>query len=312
MSRTLVVWVALCSLAGELLAATGTSPAQAYLDALQGSWVMQGSVGKQPVVYQASGERVLNGGFLRLHMVDTAKPPQYQADVFLGYDATADDYVVHWLDQFGAVGARVVASGRRDGDRLVVTFPYAAGAFRDTFTRSAATDSWTLLLESQAKTGAWSTFASYTLQRAPAARKSSASAVPGATKRGAPMERVLGIGGVFFRGRDPQALAGWYESNLGVTRTPRDYGKPVWQQAAGPTVFEPFPSDTAYFGDPAKQWLINFRVANLDAMAAQLRAAGIEVKVDPTRYPNGRFARTHDPEGNPIELWEPSNAHAPK
>jgi len=73
---------------------------------------------------------------------------------------------------------------------------------------------------------------------------------------------------------------------------------------AGQTVFAPFPIDTDYFGNP-QAWMINFRVVNLDRMIAQLQAKGVEVKVDPESYPNGRFARLHDPEGNPIELWEP-------
>lgn len=60
---------------------------------------------------------------------------------------------------------------------------------------------------------------------------------------------------------------------------------------------------TDYFGNKDKQWLINFRVRNLDAMVAQLRGAGIKVEIDPQAYPNGRFARVYDPEGNPIELW---------
>ena len=80
---------------------------------------------------------------------------------------------------------------------------------------------------------------------------------------------------------------------------------PGWQQQAGKTVFSPFPEKTNYFGDPTKQWMINFRVSDLDKLAGQLEAAGIAVKVDPTIYPNGRFAHIHDPEGNPIELWQP-------
>jgi len=119
------------------------------------------------------------------------------------------------------------------------------------------------------------------------------------------VEKVSGIGGVFFKAKDPAALRQWYEQLLGVTRTPTDYEQRPWEQAAGPTVFEPFSEDTEYFGRPAQAWMLNFRVRNLDAMVAQLRAAGAEVKVDPESYPNGRFARTHDPEGNPVELWEP-------
>jgi predicted enzyme related to lactoylglutathione lyase len=119
-------------------------------------------------------------------------------------------------------------------------------------------------------------------------------------------ERVLGIGGLFFRSEDPKALAQWYQHHLGIDPTPTDYNQPVWQQAAGPTVFAPFPRNTDYFDKPQQAWMVNFRVRDLNAMVAQLQSAGISVKVDTTNYPNGRFARLHDPDGNPIELWEPA------
>jgi len=117
-------------------------------------------------------------------------------------------------------------------------------------------------------------------------------------------EKVTGIGGFFFRAKDPKALAGWYERNLGVTQTPKSYQEEPWKQEAGMTVFAPFPTDSKMFGSGDKQWIINFRVTNLDAMVAQLRRASIEVEVDPQTYPNGRFAALKDPEGNPIQLWE--------
>ncbi|GLQ94349.1 VOC family protein [Dyella acidisoli] len=123
---------------------------------------------------------------------------------------------------------------------------------------------------------------------------------------GADMEKVAGIGGLFFRAHDPDALGRWYLQHLGIALTPTSENSPVWQQEAGQTVFSPFPEKSGYFGDPHKVWMVNFRVHNLDKMAAQLRTAGIEVKVDPQSYPNGRFARLHDPEGNPIELWQPA------
>ena len=113
-----------------------------------------------------------------------------------------------------------------------------------------------------------------------------------------PSVKVTGIGGVFFRAHEPKALAEWYRANFGIDER-------AWQQQAGPTAFTPFKEDTKYFGNPSKQWMLNFRVADLDAMVAQLKAAGIDVTVDPENYPYGRFARTHDPEGNPIELWQP-------
>jgi predicted enzyme related to lactoylglutathione lyase len=113
---------------------------------------------------------------------------------------------------------------------------------------------------------------------------------------------VTGIGGVFFRAKDTEALLAWYKAHLGVTMQ----GYEPWEQAAGPTVFMPFAHDTDYWPE-TKQWMINFRVDDLDATLANLRAADIAVKTDPAwdSPEAGRFARIHDPEGNPIELWEP-------
>ena len=124
------------------------------------------------------------------------------------------------------------------------------------------------------------------------------------------MEKVTGIGGLFFRAHDPVALGHWYLQHLGISLTPSSYDAPVWQQEAGPTVFSPFPETSEYFGDSHKVWMVNFRVRDLDKMIAQLRTAGIEIKVDPQSYPNGRFARLHDPEANPIELWQPEGRDA--
>src|SRR5712672_1680513 len=119
------------------------------------------------------------------------------------------------------------------------------------------------------------------------------------------MERVQGIGGFFFRGKDPKKLAEWYETNLGVTRVPDTYDAPAWRTSAGTTVFAPFKEDTSYFGDRRFQWMINFRVRDINKMVAQLRERGITVELDSEVYPNGRFARLSDPEGNPIQLWQP-------
>ena len=116
---------------------------------------------------------------------------------------------------------------------------------------------------------------------------------------GTEKEKVAGIGGFFFRAHDPKALGLWYQEHLGIS-------SPVWQQEAGPTAFSPSSETTKYFGDLQKMWMLNFRVRDLDKMVAQLQSAGIAVKVDPQPYPYGRFARLQDPEGNPIELWQPS------
>jgi predicted enzyme related to lactoylglutathione lyase len=119
------------------------------------------------------------------------------------------------------------------------------------------------------------------------------------------VERVEGIGGFFFLARDPEALARWYHEHLGVELTPDDYEQPPWQQFAGPTVFQPFPVETTYFGSVEHPWMLNFRVQDLAAMVGQLEGAGIAVELDPAEYPNGRFARLQDPECNPVQLWEP-------
>lgn len=140
----------------------------------------------------------------------------------------------------------------------------------------------------------------------PASVASPAKAPGKDESKGTEMERVAGIGGLFFRAHDPAALGEWYLQHLGIALTPTSEGAPVWEEEAGPTVFSPFPETTKYFGDAQKVWMVNFRVRDLDKMVVQLQRAGIDVKVDPQPYPNGRFARLHDPEGNPIELWQPS------
>jgi predicted enzyme related to lactoylglutathione lyase len=121
------------------------------------------------------------------------------------------------------------------------------------------------------------------------------------------MEKVTGIGGFFFRVKNSDALNVWYERHLGVRKVGEKDEDGSWWQDAGPTVFaSESASDQA--GGPEYAWRINFRVRDLDAMVAQLRAAGAAVDVEDTIYPNGRFAHLRDPEGNRIELWEPAGA----
>jgi predicted enzyme related to lactoylglutathione lyase len=120
------------------------------------------------------------------------------------------------------------------------------------------------------------------------------------------VEQVTGIGGFFFRARDPEAMARWYEERLGVKRVPTSYDETPWRQQEGDTAFAPFEQDSEMIGPPEHTWMINFRVGDLDAMVAQLRGAGETVDVDPERYPIGRFAELRDPEGNRVQLWEPS------
>lgn len=122
---------------------------------------------------------------------------------------------------------------------------------------------------------------------------------------------VLGIGGLFFRARDPDALSAWYKAHLGIGAgcNATGEGEPnawYWQAQGGPTVFAPFKATTEYFAAD-KQWMLNLRVSGLDALIASLRAAGIvvETRAEWDAPETGRFARLHDPDGNAIELWEP-------
>jgi glyoxylase I family protein len=121
------------------------------------------------------------------------------------------------------------------------------------------------------------------------------------------MEKVTGLGGVFWRSEDPERLAEWYRTRLGVEGPPSDAGPLPWRQEAGSTVFAPFKRDTTYFASERQQVMFNFRVRDLDVLVGQLRTLGEEVTPDPEPYPYGRFARVHDPEGNAVELWEPKD-----
>jgi predicted enzyme related to lactoylglutathione lyase len=116
-------------------------------------------------------------------------------------------------------------------------------------------------------------------------------------------ERVAGIGGVFFRARDPEALKRWYGDNLGIEL--EDFGTVFTAAAGDQTVWAPFSGDTEYFGSREQQSMINYRVHDLDAMLAQLRAADAEVDEHVEEHEYGRFGWATDPEGNRFELWQP-------
>jgi predicted enzyme related to lactoylglutathione lyase len=122
---------------------------------------------------------------------------------------------------------------------------------------------------------------------------------------------VVGMGGLFFRAKDPDALGAWYREHLNVGSgcVAEGAGEPdewAWMIRGGPMIFSPFKETTDYF--PAdKAFMINLRVEGLDALIARLRTSGVEVETrdDWTATEAGSFARIHDPEGNAIELWEP-------
>jgi predicted enzyme related to lactoylglutathione lyase len=127
------------------------------------------------------------------------------------------------------------------------------------------------------------------------------------------MERVTGLGGIFFRSQNPQALQQWYADRIGipvgdeggVTFTWED---PQHPKREGATALAMVPADTSYFGPGGQQFMVNFRVRDLDAMLAQLRAAGVTVDETVQEYEFGRFAWFVDPDGNRVELWEPPGA----
>jgi glyoxylase I family protein len=119
------------------------------------------------------------------------------------------------------------------------------------------------------------------------------------------MQKVTGIGGVFFRAKDPTALSQWYDKHLGIDGMSEH--PQVWTQQSGPTVFAPFPHDTDYFGSDQQAFMLNFRVNDLSAMLGQLGLAGIaQVGETVDQAGLGRFAWINDPEGNRIELWQPA------
>jgi len=120
------------------------------------------------------------------------------------------------------------------------------------------------------------------------------------------MAKVTGLGGIFFKSRDPAALSAWYAQHLGLNV--EEWGGVRFDEDAqrrGYTLWSPFAADTGYFGPGAQSYMINFRVDDLDALLAQLRSAGVEVdeRVDQSEF--GRFGWITDPEGTRIELWQP-------
>src|SRR5262249_7655717 len=120
------------------------------------------------------------------------------------------------------------------------------------------------------------------------------------------MEHVLGIGGVFFKARDPKALAAWYRQHLGVPVEPGQTYAAFTSLAAGEQAgLSAFPAGTPYFGSGPAPFMGQFPGPKLDAILAQLRAAGAQVEDRVEEYDYGRFGWAIDPEGNRFELWQP-------
>jgi catechol 2,3-dioxygenase-like lactoylglutathione lyase family enzyme len=122
------------------------------------------------------------------------------------------------------------------------------------------------------------------------------------------VERATGIGGVFVRSSRPDALRAWYAEHLGLEL--EEFGGAVLRSSGGETLtWAVFPADTDYFGSRDQQAMVNYRVRNLDAMLAQLRAAGVPVEEQVEEHEFGRFGWATDPDGNRLELWEPPVGH---
>ncbi len=125
------------------------------------------------------------------------------------------------------------------------------------------------------------------------------------------MERVRGIGGIFFKCADPDVVRAWYRDHLGIPVESWGGVSFVWDADAlpgktpGSTVWSPFAADTKYFAPSTHDYMVNFRVADLDAMLAQLRELGdtVDDKIEESEF--GRFGWVMDPEGRRVELWEP-------
>jgi predicted enzyme related to lactoylglutathione lyase len=127
------------------------------------------------------------------------------------------------------------------------------------------------------------------------------------------MQRVTGIGGVFFRSKSPDELARWYADHLGLPLQDSSFAVFPWREVSDPekqgsTVWALFERDTSYFGETGQQFMINYRVENLDELVAALQAEGVDILPDRMDDENGRFAWIVDPDGNRIELWEPPRA----
>ena len=122
------------------------------------------------------------------------------------------------------------------------------------------------------------------------------------------MKRVTGIGGIFFKSKDPKRLAAWYRDHLGLDVS--DWGGAIFQwggpeSESGMTIWSPFAQDTDKMAPSSASFMINFRVGDLDALLAALRSEGCNVLDKQEASEFGKFGWVMDPEGNKIELWEP-------
>ncbi len=122
------------------------------------------------------------------------------------------------------------------------------------------------------------------------------------------MKRVTGIGGIFFRAKDPKALYEWYRNHLGIESSPgvgAMFSDADHLENPGFTIWSIFPESTDYFHSPDRRFMINFRVDDLEALLKALREEGVQVDEKMEAHEYGKFGWVTDPEGNRVELWEP-------
>ncbi len=119
------------------------------------------------------------------------------------------------------------------------------------------------------------------------------------------MKRVTGIGGAFFKAKDPKSLAAWYEKHLGIPFNGQVYASFTSEGSGETAVFSMFPEDTDYYEPSKKDFMFNLRVDDLHALLKVLKEEGVEVMEKTEEYEYGKFGWIVDPEGNKIELWEP-------
>ncbi len=130
------------------------------------------------------------------------------------------------------------------------------------------------------------------------------------------MAQVRGIGGIFFKSKDPKSLYSWYKQHLGIAATPGEGAMFHWRSLDGQetdemTVWSIFPDSTTYLKNSKAEFMVNYIVDNLDELMAELKAAGVEVDDNIEHYDYGNFGWITDPDGNRIELWEPKTSSGP-
>lgn len=272
------------------------------LEHLAGDWVMTGTIAGAEVVHDISADWILDHYYLQLHersreMTEDGRH-EYEAVVLIGWDPDPGRYACLWLDTTGGGGldvdAQVMGRAQREGDSLPFVFELPDGsAIYNTFEYLADSDTWRWAIDVE-QDGERSEFARVELTR----------------KGEADDGRVTGLGGLFFRSRDPAATVDWYRVHLGIDAAEWGGFAFQWREKADPeevgyTVWAAFPTDTEYFAPSGESFMINFRVADIEALIESLRAEGVEIAGDIEDHPNGKFAWILDPEGRKIELWEP-------